>query len=246
MDSRRPGTPARQGSSTFPGPRCPWPRRSRCCRSSFGPEAGRQVVRRSRFPARIERVRLRGHVLKVYDADGWVMSAIRQWRGVRCDLLRAMCRAGSVRASAGLVGPRVLALAVLVGVMLLPSEGRAAWLSESELERTFSGQTLVGSYVDGINFRDAYAADGNVAYQDERVSWQGEWYVAAGLFCTFYNERQNGGCFRVRRLSQNCYAFFGTDQRPERPCGTDRGRDAVHQSGRCGRWPGRSVGPVAG
>lgn len=109
--------------------------------------------------------------------------------------------------------------AFVIGIACFAGSAHAAWMNDDDLLRTFSGQTLVGNYADGIRFRDAYANDGQVAYRDERVSWRGEWYVAEGLFCTFYNAGLNGGCFHVSRVGDNCYAFYGTNQRPERPVG---------------------------
>ena len=106
-------------------------------------------------------------------------------------------------------------IALAFGLVLGAVSPAAAWLANEAISRIFPGQTLVGEYADGIRFRDAYSIDGQIAYQDERVSWRGEWYVAAGLFCTFYNGGVNGGCFRVLRLSDNCFAFYGTEERPD-------------------------------
>ena len=37
----------------------------------------------------------------------------------------------------------------------------------------------------------------------------GRWSVVADTFCTIYDGSKTGGCFRVRRVSANCYEIIG-------------------------------------
>lgn len=110
-----------------------------------------------------------------------------------------------------------LALSVLLALSGALAPGRSAaagsslrWMSEAEITSSFSGQTVDGEYPSGATFRETYAADGSVAYEDELRTTSGRWSVRSGSFCTIYDDDPTGGCFRVRKAGANCYEFYFT------------------------------------
>jgi hypothetical protein len=82
------------------------------------------------------------------------------------------------------------------------------WMGDAEIDATFRGKTIQGHYVDGNGFTEAYRPDGSIDYQERSVSHGGQWSVVGGAFCTIYTTLATGGCYRVRRVSDNCYEFF--------------------------------------
>lgn len=91
---------------------------------------------------------------------------------------------------------------------VLALSGLIVWMSESELNLAFSGKTIDGHYADGGTFVETYGGDGRIAYKDERRSQVGHWSVRAGTFCTIYDIDPTGGCFRVHKVSDNCFEFY--------------------------------------
>jgi hypothetical protein len=104
------------------------------------------------------------------------------------------------------IGVLTLTLAAQAGPALEP------WMDEMQLQAAFSGKTVRGYYVDGRGFSESYKADGAIEYQEygkNGLSSHGYWSLRSGSFCTFYALPElNGGCFRVRQTSQNCYDFY--------------------------------------
>jgi hypothetical protein len=48
----------------------------------------------------------------------------------------------------------------------------------------------------------------------------GQWSVHAGAFCTIYDNDRAGGCYLVRKMSENCFEFYfiaRTEQQALRP-----------------------------
>lgn len=82
-----------------------------------------------------------------------------------------------------------------------------AWLSAEDARAELIGYAMQGYYQDGERWTDAYARDGSIAYTDERVTWTGEWLFQGNVFCTFYNDRVDGGCYLMRQLSRNCFEY---------------------------------------
>ncbi len=84
------------------------------------------------------------------------------------------------------------------------------WMSDQALRAAFAGRTIAGRYVDGRTFRESYARDGGLTYSEPRLfqSWRGRWSIIRGRFCTIYDNSGTGGCYRVRRVSRNCFEFF--------------------------------------
>jgi len=103
-------------------------------------------------------------------------------------------------------------------------------MSEADLDATFRGQSIDGHYDDGDTFQETYRADGSVSYRDTRRTSGGKWSVQAGTFCTIYDGDPAGGCYRVRRQSENCFEFFFVARTeaearrdPRKPAWTARG-----------------------
>lgn len=84
----------------------------------------------------------------------------------------------------------------------------ASWMSESALNRAFSGKTIEGHYSDGARFVERYDGDGRLHYKDGRRETQGRWSLQAGTFCTIYDLDSSGGCYRVQKVSDNCFEFY--------------------------------------
>lgn len=82
------------------------------------------------------------------------------------------------------------------------------WMSEVDLKSTFSGQTIDGHYPSGRTFRETFEESGHVAYQDDRRRSGGTWSINAGTFCTIYDDDPAGGCYLVRRTSDNCFEWY--------------------------------------
>lgn len=97
------------------------------------------------------------------------------------------------------------------------------WMSDADLEKTFAGKTIVGIYPSGRGFVETFDIGGRVDYRDDRRRVFGRWSVTARTFCTIYEGDASGGCFLVRRMSENCFEFYFAarsnrqDPRPEDP-----------------------------
>ena len=97
---------------------------------------------------------------------------------------------------------------VLLGLLAIGASAFTPWMAEEELKATFSGQSIDGHYPSGRTFRETFAEGGRVAYEDERRRSAGDWSIQAGTFCTIYDDDPTGGCFLVRRMSDNCFEFY--------------------------------------
>lgn len=125
-------------------------------------------------------------------------------------------------------GVSVLAIAFVLGDSRLRAE--SGWMSEADLLATFQGRSIDGLYDDGDTFHETYAADGTVAYRDQRRVSGGRWSVETGTFCTIYDDDPAGGCYRVRQVSGNCFEFYfvarteaEAKRDPRKPSWTARG-----------------------
>ncbi len=98
---------------------------------------------------------------------------------------------------------------VLAGLAAVPAAASST-MSEAEIEATFAGTTLDGTYFDGNYLTEAYHDDGTIRYWDAISADSGEWSVEKGQFCTYY-ESQSGACFTVQRDGDNCFTFFEKD-----------------------------------
>ena len=115
-------------------------------------------------------------------------------------------RAAGVHVMAGFA-----ALIALISVASSASQSEAAennWMSEDEMRATFTGATVEGKYGSGRPFSEVYEKHGGLQYREEDYAVGGKWSVQAGTFCTIYDNDPSGGCFRVKKVSGNCYEFY--------------------------------------
>lgn len=109
---------------------------------------------------------------------------------------------------------KALTMALLLSLAASAAPGAADdgsgdhWMSEADLARTFSGAAVDGHYRSGRQFSESYDAGGRVEYREGPEVISGRWSVAAGTFCTIYDNDPSGGCYRVRRDGQNCFEFY--------------------------------------
>lgn len=137
------------------------------------------------------------------------------------------------------ISPSRPVLAVLLAALMvtaptqLASAQAPAWMTDHELRRAFKGTTIEGHYADGRTFVESYAKTGALDYREPARNRRqaGHWSVVAGTFCTIYDTSPTGGCFRVRRHSENCFEFYfqarteaqARSPEPGRPSWTARG-----------------------
>jgi hypothetical protein len=120
--------------------------------------------------------------------------------------------------------------AIAMSAALSVSPVSDLWMSDANLTATFAGREIVGEYENGETFAETYRADGAVSYRDSVRASNGRWSVRSGTFCTIYDDDPSGGCYRVRRVSQNCFEFHfvarttaEAEKDPRRPDWTARG-----------------------
>ncbi len=96
-----------------------------------------------------------------------------------------------------------------LGAIALSLAARADdWMGDSELRQTFAGATIDGVYASGLTFREQYMATGKLDYREAGGrTLNGHWSVVSGTWCTIYTVSNTGGCFKVKRVSANCYEF---------------------------------------
>jgi hypothetical protein len=88
------------------------------------------------------------------------------------------------------------------------------FMTQSEIRTDLVGHAMKGYYRpvqgddrSGERWIDDYAADGGIKYSDSRVVWTGRWSFQNDVFCTYYNDGVDGGCYLVRAVSRNCYEY---------------------------------------
>lgn len=89
-------------------------------------------------------------------------------------------------------------------------ENRAgiAWLTGDAIRATFAGQPVSGVYPDSRFWSEAIGADRTTDYREGGKHWRGEWWVTDREFCFAYPPPGLGGCFRVTRISANCFELY--------------------------------------
>ena len=97
-----------------------------------------------------------------------------------------------------------------VGAIAQSALRQQPWMSADALKSAFSGVTIEGFYADGRPFEESYFKTGRLKYTEEfrKRTQRGHWSIVSGTFCTIYDARPTGGCFRVRRHSHNCFEFY--------------------------------------
>jgi hypothetical protein len=110
---------------------------------------------------------------------------------------------------------RSIAIALVTVAMISSThaQNRPVDMDGPTLIALFEGHSVSGAYVEGKPFRETYAVSGAIDYWDSDVTTTGQWSVANDLLCTFY-AGLNGGCFRVRRISSNCFDYYTATTEP--------------------------------
>ncbi|MGE0698738.1 MAG: hypothetical protein AB7O57_06550 [Hyphomicrobiaceae bacterium] len=118
----------------------------------------------------------------------------------------------------------LLAVALLAAAPAGAEESRSglAWLSGDAIREAFSGQPLAGIYPSEKTWAETIRADGTSDYREGQNHWQGRWWIRDREFCFSYPPPGVGGCFRVTRISANCFELYefesphaGEDTPPE-------------------------------
>ncbi|MDX2155215.1 MAG: hypothetical protein SFW09_01800 [Hyphomicrobiaceae bacterium] len=108
-------------------------------------------------------------------------------------------------------------LAILLGAHLLACPRAAigeeqrsdlVWMSGEEIQTEFSGKPLAGLYPSERDWREKIHADGTTDYAEGDKRWRGAWWVQDREFCFSYPPPGAGGCFRVTRISANCFELY--------------------------------------
>ena len=116
---------------------------------------------------------------------------------------------GSVARRCALAAAVVLAAAA--GAARAEEEGAAprnSWMSGDAIRREFSGRALAGLYPNGNRWSETIADDGSTDYRENERHWSGKWWVENREFCFTYPPPGVGGCFRVVRVSSNCFELY--------------------------------------
>ncbi|MGE0768975.1 MAG: hypothetical protein AB7L90_21240 [Hyphomicrobiaceae bacterium] len=109
-----------------------------------------------------------------------------------------------------------IAMANLAGsVAVMAAEGERSglvWLSGDDIRAAFAGRPLAGLYPSQRPWTETIGADGTTDYRESSNHWRGRWWIRNREFCFSYPPPGVGGCFRVTRISENCFELyeFGT------------------------------------
>jgi hypothetical protein len=111
--------------------------------------------------------------------------------------------------------------AVALLLLVLPAAADEAWLSEAEMKAIFTGQTVTGFYTTHLVFTETYHANGRTNYWDPVTGADAaQWHVTKQGFCTFH-DNDMGGCFVVRRVSENCFEDYLVESQRTGPLDPD-------------------------
>ncbi len=102
----------------------------------------------------------------------------------------------------------VLAFATVAWTALAADDPVAGWMQADAIRSEFSGQSLAGVYPGGRMWSEDIAADGTTEYREAGIRRPGQWWTTALEFCFSYPEPGVGGCFRVTKVSTNCYELY--------------------------------------
>lgn len=107
------------------------------------------------------------------------------------------------------------ALSLMVAIATLTAGARAedtlpnlAWMTGAAIQGTFGGQPIAGTYPTGKPWTETVRANGSTDYREGEKHWQGKWWVTQREFCFAYPPGTAGGCFRVVRVSPNCFELY--------------------------------------
>jgi len=106
----------------------------------------------------------------------------------------------------------------------------SAWMTADTIRSEFSGQPLAGIYPSGLTWTEDIYADGTTDYREGAIRRAGQWWLTEREFCFRYPQSGMGGCFRIVKVSDNCYELyqygtvFGSAEAPPREGGSWNGR----------------------
>ena len=130
----------------------------------------------------------------------------------------------------------LLAAAAVVGACVTvagatePTDRPTRWMSGDDIRSRFSGRALAGHYPSGALWSEHIFTDGSTDYREGAKHWRGNWWLTGLEFCFAYPPPGVGGCFRVVRMSANCYELYDFS--------TAAGQGATPPDGE-NRWNGR-------
>jgi hypothetical protein len=101
-----------------------------------------------------------------------------------------------------------IALLAFSGAAAASEQREPVWMGDNEIKAAFDGRTIDGQYGNGLTFTESYLANGRVTYVDPLKSMGGRWSVVNRTFCTLYDTFPTGGCFKVTKVSANCFEFY--------------------------------------
>lgn len=83
-----------------------------------------------------------------------------------------------------------------------------AWMNADAIRSEFSGKALAGVYPGGKTWAEDIFDDGKTDYREAGVRRPGQWWTTKLEFCFSYPEPGVGGCFRISKVSANCYELY--------------------------------------
>ena len=88
------------------------------------------------------------------------------------------------------------------------SRSGLAWMPGDAIRGAFSAHSLRGVYPNGNVWSEVISGSGATDYREGAKHWLGKWWVTAAEFCFAYPPPGLGGCFRVTRISVNCFELY--------------------------------------
>lgn len=82
------------------------------------------------------------------------------------------------------------------------------WMTPDEIRQELTGVALSGIYPTERLWTETIRPDGSTDYREGEKHWQGKWWLRDREFCFTYPEPGVGGCFRITRVSANCYELY--------------------------------------
>ncbi|MEZ5853997.1 MAG: hypothetical protein R3D67_04340 [Hyphomicrobiaceae bacterium] len=90
----------------------------------------------------------------------------------------------------------------------VPDRSGLAWMSNEEIRAEFSGQKLEGIYPSKRAWKEEIYSNGTTDYREGTKHWKGQWSIDNQAFCFKYPIPGAGGCFRITRISANCFELY--------------------------------------
>jgi hypothetical protein len=96
---------------------------------------------------------------------------------------------------------------VMLALLTATASAEPRWLNAKDLTFVLVGREVAGAYANGVTFHETYRRNGKTEYKDQKNKLEGTWSIKDNAFCTDYAPN-GGGCFKVTRLSENCFEFW--------------------------------------